>query len=146
MERDIIVTWYFEQSPAQVWQCLTQPELLSQWFMKNDFKAEVGHQFTFISKPIRAVNWDGIVYCEVLESTPEHKLVYTWKGGPKPGIINLDTILTWTLTPQNGGTLLRLEHKGFKGIKNYLSSFMMEKGWGKVLRRFQQTLKDYSNV
>jgi uncharacterized protein YndB with AHSA1/START domain len=147
MKRDILISRYFEQPPAQVWRCLTETELLDQWFMKSNFRAEVGHRFTFVSRPIKAVNWDGMVYCEVLEVVPQQKLVYTWKGGPAPGVVNLDTILTWTLQPHNNGTLLTLKHQGFKGLRNYLSSLMMEKGWNsKVLNRLQQVLNAYPNV
>jgi uncharacterized protein YndB with AHSA1/START domain len=145
MERNIIISWYFLQAPARVWDCLTQPELLNQWFMKNDFKAEVGHQFTFTNKPKVAFGWDGIVYSEVLEVVPQQKLVYTWKAGPQPGVITMDTTLTWTLTPQGEGTLLKLEHKGFKGMKNYMSSFIMEKGWKiNIGKKFQKLLNAYT--
>jgi uncharacterized protein YndB with AHSA1/START domain len=141
MERDIIATWLYPQPPTQVWECLTNPELLSLWLMPNDFKAEVGHQFRFTSKPKVPIGWDGMVYGEVLEVIPRQRLVYRWKGGPRPGEITLDTVLIWTLTPKNGGTELRLEHKGFKGMKNYLSGFIMEKGWkGRIAQRFSNVL------
>jgi uncharacterized protein YndB with AHSA1/START domain len=29
MERDIVMSWYFEQTPVQVWDCLTNPEILN---------------------------------------------------------------------------------------------------------------------
>jgi uncharacterized protein YndB with AHSA1/START domain len=146
MERNNVISWSFKQTPQQVWECLTDPELLGQWFMKNDFKAEVGHQFNFINKPMPAVGWDRIVYAEVMEVDSAQKLVYSWKAGPRPGVINMDTVLIWTLTPHNGGTLLKLEHKGFKGIKNYLSSFIMEKGWQKNISvKFQRVLNAHTN-
>jgi len=146
MQRDIVISWYYPHPPQQVWTCLTEPDLLSRWFMKNDFKAEVGHRFNFKDMPMPAVGWDGIVYSEVLEVIPETKLVYNWKAGPKPGIINMETVLTWTLTPHDKGTMLKLEHRGFKGMKNYLSSIMMEKGWEKILsKKFYKVLEDYTN-
>lgn len=142
MQRDIVIELFFPHPTAKVWEALTTPELLAQWFMKNDFKAEVGHHFNFRDKPRPGVAWDGIVYCEVLEVVPQKKLAYSWKGGPKPGVINLDTTLTWTLTPQDNGTLLKLEHRGYRGLKNYFSSIIMEKGYKlKVLKRFEEVLK-----
>lgn len=146
MERDIIISWYYPHPPELIWKYLTEPELLGQWFMKNDFKAEVGHKFTFINKPKPAVGWDGIVYSEVLELVPQQKLVFDWKAGPKPGVINMETVLIWTLTLHDNGTMLKLEHRGFKGMKNYLSSFIMEKGWQKILgKRFYRLLEGYTN-
>jgi uncharacterized protein YndB with AHSA1/START domain len=58
----------------------------------------------------------------VIEIIPYQKLVYTWKGGPRPGVIGLDTVLTWTLSPDGEGTHMVLEHSGFKGWKNYVAS------------------------
>jgi uncharacterized protein YndB with AHSA1/START domain len=37
--------------PEKVWRALTQPALIAQWLMQNDFKPEVGHRFTFRAKP-----------------------------------------------------------------------------------------------
>jgi len=79
----------------------------------------------------------------VLEIIPNQKLVYTWKGGPEPGITRLDTLLTWTLIPEADGTRLILEHSGFMGWKNYLTSIFMESGWKKkIIRRFGQVLSE----
>src|ERR1700759_1763707 len=100
MERNIVVKWHFAHRPEKVWQCLTNPDILAQWLMKNDFKPVVGHNFNFHTKPIPKMGFDGIVYCRVLEVIPNQKLVYTWKGGPAPGVIALDTLLTWTLMPE----------------------------------------------
>lgn len=89
------------------------------------------------------MGWDGIVYCEVLEVIPNQKLVYTWKGGPRPGVIGLDTLLTWTLTAEDGGTRMVLEHSGFKGFKNIISSIFMESGWKKgITRRLNELLNE----
>jgi uncharacterized protein YndB with AHSA1/START domain len=145
MQRDIKVNWFFEQPPEQVWECLTNPEMLNLWLMKNDFKLLVGHRFNFHARPMPKMGFDGIVYCEVVEIVPLKRLVYTWKGGPRPGVINLDTILIWTLEPQNGGTAMLLEHKGFKGFGNYVASIFMGNGWKKgITRRFKMVLNNYA--
>lgn len=141
MQRDLNIKWFFPHPIAEVWECLTNPELVNNWLMKNDFKPEVGHHFQFHSKPLPKMGWDGIVYCEVLEVVPPERLVYTWKGGPRPGVIGLDTVLIWSLKTVDGGTELILQHKGFKGLKNMLTSIFMENGWKKgIARRFGQLL------
>jgi uncharacterized protein YndB with AHSA1/START domain len=143
MQRDLVIKWFFPHPPEKVWECLTDPVLVNQWLMKNDFMPVVGHKFQFHGKPLPKMRWDGIVYCEVLEVVPGQKLVYSWKGGPKPGVIGLDTLLTWTLSAREGGTEMILEHSGFKGFKNYLASIFMESGWKKgIQRRFDKVLSE----
>lgn len=144
MERDITIKWHFTHPPEQVWACLTNPELISLWLMKNDFKPVIGHRFNFHTKPIPKMGFDGIVYCEVIDIVPLKKLVYTWKGGPRPGEIKLDMVLYWTLTEKNGGTEVLLEHKGFKGFHNYLASIFMGSGWKKgITKAFAKVLEQY---
>lgn len=142
MQRDLLIKWHFPHHAEKVWECLTVPELVSQWLMKNDFLPIVGHKFNFYTKPIPQMGFDGIVYCEVIEIIAGKKLVYTWKGGAGPDKINLDTILIWTLTPREDGTELVLEHKGFKGFKNYITSIIMNNGWRKHVLRRMGTLLD----
>jgi uncharacterized protein YndB with AHSA1/START domain len=146
MQRDIHLSWFFEHPVEDVWDFLTKPELMGQWFMKNDFKPEVGHKFQFRDKPKKAVGWDGIVYCEVLEIIPLKKISFRWQGGPDPGVISMDTVVTWTLVKAANGTSLTLDHTGFRGLKNYMSSFFMEKGWNTNMRKkFARVLSAYTH-
>lgn len=143
MQKDIVIKWHLPQPAEKVWKCITTPELIKQWLMENDFQPVAGHKFNFYTKPIPKMGFDGIVYCEVLEVVPCKKLVYTWKGGSSPDNLTLDTILTWTLTPSEEGTELLLEHKGFKGFKNYITSIFMGSGWRKhISRRLINILND----
>lgn len=47
----------------------------------------------------------------------------------------LDSVVSWTLTRTAQGTDLLLEHKGFKGLKNYLPYIIMNMGWLKIGKR-----------
>ena len=114
MQRDIKQTWILKHSPEKVWEFLTSSELLSQWLMENNFRAEVGYKFQFKAKP--RPGFDGNVYCEVLELQPNKRLSYSWKGGPGKGKIVLDSVVSWTLIRRDYGTELQLEHSGFKGV------------------------------
>lgn len=140
MEKDIKHTWFLEHPVDRVWEYLTNPGLLSQWLMENNFKPIVGHRFQFHTKPVIKFGFDGNVYCEVLEVIPLKKLSYSWKGGPRKGKITLDSVVTWTLTPTTNGTELVLEHKGFKGLKNFTGYFFMNMGWKKKILKRLQTL------
>ena len=87
--------------PEKVWRALTQPHLIQEWLMENDFAPVVDHRFN-----LRA-DW-GVVDCQVLAVEPNKTLSYTWdtKG--------LESVVTWTLTPTSIGTLLRMEQSGFR--------------------------------
>lgn len=141
MKRDIRLKWFYPYSIETIWDCLTDPEILKQWNDHNkstDFKAEVGFKWTEQQKPRKG--WDGKMYFEVLEVIPLKKLSYSFKGGPNPEKMTLDTIVSWTLKRQGNGTELHLEHTGFKGIKGAFISFVMSKGWNKF---FAKPLRNY---
>ena len=140
-KQSILVDYDLPESPEKVWRALTDPSLLEAWLMPNDIEAEVGHQFTFRTQPVPG--WDGIVHCEVLEVAPQKRLVYAWRGGSKKldGYGHeLDTVVTWTLTPTTeGGTHLHLEHAGFDPESYAFKA--MGQGWrGKVAVRISQVL------
>jgi uncharacterized protein YndB with AHSA1/START domain len=128
-------------SPQIVWRALTDSELLAAWLMPNDFRAEVGHRFTFRSQP--TPGWDGVVYCEVHEIVPERLLVYSWRGGSHDLTgygEQLDTIVTWTLVSTlAGGTKLLLEHAGFDAESFAFKA--MGQGWrGKIASRMSEVM------
>ncbi len=134
MQKTVRKQRYFEYSQEAVWEAITTPEALSNWFMEADFKPEVGYQFTFKDTP--QGGWDGILQGEVLlVKAPQH-LQYTWSGSQMTSI----TTVTWHLTAQEQGTLLSLEHSGFDGIRNMMIGFFHQFGWGKFLNSLAQHL------
>jgi uncharacterized protein YndB with AHSA1/START domain len=114
--------------PERVWRALTDPRALAEWAMPNDFKPFVGHKFQFRVKP--QPGWRGIVDCEVLEVDPPRRLSYTWQGDPKSRV----TVVTFILEPVPGGTRLRLEHTGFRGLGGLFLKLLLGSGWGGMLR------------
>jgi uncharacterized protein YndB with AHSA1/START domain len=98
-----------QHSPEKVWQALTDPALLAQWLLPVvDFKLLPGAAFAFKSQPYPG--WDGTVNCRILEIQPQSKLSYTWVVGD----MQIDTVVTFTLTPTASGTRLSLVQSGFK--------------------------------
>ena len=97
--------------------------------MKNDFKPVVGHQFTFKSSPYPAIEFDGNVYCEVLEISAPKKISYSWKFGPGTGETIINSLVVWTLTPKDGGTELLLVHSGFTDSRQIPAYDAMNAGW-----------------
>jgi len=87
--------------PEKIWRALTQPHLIEEWLMKNDFAPVVGRRFN-----LRA-DW-GTIDCQVLAVEPNKTLSYTWEA------YGLESVVTWTLTATSAGTRLRMEQAGFR--------------------------------
>jgi uncharacterized protein YndB with AHSA1/START domain len=99
--RSVIVEREIPFPPEKIWRALTQPHLIEEWLMKNDFKPVIGHSFN-----LRA-DW-GSVDCQVQTVEPDKTLSYTWAA------YGLESVVTWTLTPTSMGTHLRMEQSGFR--------------------------------
>ena len=131
----------FFPNPAEaVWEYLTKAELMEQWLMKSDFQLALGHEFQFRSNPVPAIQFDGIVYCKVLEIIPFKKLSYSWKCGPGKGQILIDSIVVWTLTPKDNGTELIVDHSGFKENEGLELIAAMDKGWLANMKKILERL------
>ena len=94
VERDI------PHPPEKIWRALTQPRLIEEWLMKNDFQPVMDHRFKL------SADW-GTVECQVMAIEPNKTLTYTW------AVFDLKSVVTWTLTPTSTGTHLRMEQSGF---------------------------------
>jgi uncharacterized protein YndB with AHSA1/START domain len=127
--------YFFPQSPEMVWEYLTRAELMELWLMPNNFQPIQGQEFQFRVKPIPQLDFDGIVYCKVLEIVPHQKLSYSWKCGPGNGKIELDSIVVWKLIPKDNGTELLLEHTGFKEMENFNMFTAVNDGWFKNIEK-----------
>jgi uncharacterized protein YndB with AHSA1/START domain len=98
-----------KHSPQKVWRALTDPVLLSQWLLPvTGIALEPGTAFTFSTQPYPG--WDGTVHCRMIEIEAQKKLRYAWVVGD----MELDTVVTFTLSPTASGTRLSLVQSGFK--------------------------------
>ena len=43
--RSVVIEREIPYPPEKIWRALTQPHLIEEWLMKNDFKPVVGHRF-----------------------------------------------------------------------------------------------------
>jgi uncharacterized protein YndB with AHSA1/START domain len=106
--RSAIVERDFPHPPEKIWRALTQPHLIAEWLMKNDFSPVVGHHFTLRG------DWGGILDCAVLTVDPHRTLSYTWDFAHADAAFNLKSTVTFTLEPTSVGTRLRVEQLGFQ--------------------------------
>ncbi|MFS8049253.1 SRPBCC family protein [Rhizobium sp. BR 314] len=124
--RSVVVERDVAFPPEKIWRALTQPHLIEEWLMKNDFKPSVDHRFKL------SAEW-GSVDCRVLEVEPNKSLSYTWDA------YGLESIVVWTLTPTRTGTRLRMEQSGFRPDQQqaYVGA---QYGWQKFFDNLDQVL------
>ena len=120
--------------PAErLWRALTQPHLIAEWLMKNDFEAQVGRRFNLTGE------WGGVLDCQVLAVEPERSLSYSWDFSHEDPAFDLKSVVTFTLTPTAGGVRLRMEQSGFRpGQKQAFGGAQL--GWRKFLDNLEQLL------
>lgn len=134
-QRSLIVERTMPHPPEKIWRALTTGPLIETWLMKNDFQPVVGHRFNFRATPV--MGWNGVTDCEVLALEPPTRLVYSWNASGEQAQDGLKTVVTWTLTPVEGGVLVRMEQSGFRpqdepGYRG------MGGGWPGILGRLEQ--------
>jgi uncharacterized protein YndB with AHSA1/START domain len=112
--------------PERIWRALTEPRLIEEWLLKNDFKPVVGQHFAM------SADW-GSVDCRVLTVEPNKTLSYTWEA------YGLASVVTWTLTPTSAGTHLRMEHAGFRTDQQQAYQGATA-GWQRFLANLEQIL------
>ena len=127
--RTVLIERSFAHPPEKLWRALTESALLAQWLMKNDFDPAVGKAFQFRAEPV--ANWNGVIDCEVLAIEPQRKLSYTWNS------MGLESVVLFTLTPEEGGTHLRMEQSGFRADQE--AAFRgAQYGWQSFLGKLEQ--------
>ena len=115
---------FYAYPPERVWQVLTNPQALATWLMENDFEPRIGHKFRFQQPQFEETGLSGSIECEVIEIDEPKRLSYTWQDK----LMQQPSIVTWTLTPVDGGTQLQLKHQvlQYEAIKLYQVQYPVE--------------------
>jgi uncharacterized protein YndB with AHSA1/START domain len=128
----VVVERVFAHPPEKLWRALTEKSLVAEWLMQNDFAPVAGQKFQLRSDPV--AGWDGIIDCKVLIVDPMKRLSYSWRT------LGLGSVVLFTLTPTNDGTLLRMEHSGFSSDQSAAYKGATY-GWKKFLGNLDQLLE-----
>lgn len=103
--RNVVIERMLAHAPEKIWRALTQPHLIAEWLMANDFKPVPGHKFNLSRQATPEIKV--VIDCEVIEVEENKSLSYKWAA------YGTDTVVTFTLEPSAAGTLLRVEQAGF---------------------------------
>lgn len=129
----VVVEREMPHPPEKLWRALTQPHLIEEWLMKNNFVLEVGHDFNL------QADWGGTLDCKVLVVEANKTLSYTWDMAHEDPAFNLNSTVTFTLTPTNTGTHLRMEQTGFR--RNQRQAYGGAKqGWPRFFEKLEAVL------
>ena len=132
--RAVVVERDIAHPPEKLWRALTQPHLIEEWLMKNDFAPTVGHRFNLRG------DWGGVLDCEVLVVEPNRELSYTWNFRHDDAAFNLESVVTFTLTPTGTGTRLRMEQVGFRPDQKQAFGGA-HAGWKQFFEKLEQVLE-----
>jgi len=136
-DQPLVIERIYNAPIAKVWSAITDSAQLKKWYFQiDDFKAEVGFEFSF------SASSDDTTYvhlCKVTTVVAGSKIAYTWRYAGMPGI----TEVIFELFPEGDKTRLRLTHTGIEtfagnGPDFDVSSF--KAGWTDILN---ESLRKY---
>lgn len=136
--KKVIVERTFETPVKNVWEAITDKNQMKEWYFNLDeFKLEVGFQFTFKGQGHKGEQYLHI--CTITEIVPLKKLQYSWEYKGHSGY----SLVTFELFDKGDKTMVRLTHSGldsFPGNTPDFSRDSFNEGWnmiiGKMLPEF----------
>lgn len=98
----VIVERVFDHPIGKVWDAITDKAQLKQWYFDlDDFKPEVGFQFSFPGQGHKGEQY--IHLCTITEVIPQKKLQYSWQYEGHPGY----SLVTFELSERENKTHLK---------------------------------------
>lgn len=130
------------QDIDKVWNAISKAEEISTWFIKADFKAQKGYQYTFTSEP----NAKGCTTINgIVKQADPYVLIYTWVVAGA----TTETTVSWMLESIANGTKLTLKHAGISNYQGETAIAMFDSfdgGWEHCINGLTAYLKDLVNA
>lgn len=119
---------FIKASPEQIWQAITDPVFITQYFHGGTFEIVDGRRRSF--GPDGAIWGDEAVY----EQDPPRRFVHGWRSLYDPGLAEeAESRVTWEIEPQEGGlSLLTVTHDRLEGAPRTAAN-VAGAGWMFVL-------------
>ena len=131
-EEPIIVEATFSAPPERVWQAISDPEEMRQWYFPQieDFRPERGFETRFtVEMEERSFEhlW------KIVEVEEGRRISYTWRYTEYPG----NSRVTMQISPAGEGTHLRLEDVVTEDFPDDIPEFEREsgvEGWNYLIK------------
>lgn len=129
-------TIFLRATPDTVWDYLTQPDRLAEWFHKPERPLVAGQKLEMFG----TTSGDLLIWGEVREARRPEYLEYTFTIKPMGDAVS---VVKWTLDPVAGGTRLALEHEGLpQGADAFGLILALDDGWDEHLGRMRTSLHE----
>ena len=133
INQSIIVEQNFNCSKIRVWEAITEPEQMKQWFFNNIpfFEPRVGFQTSFnVQSGDRNFNhiW------KIMDVVPYKSIKYHWSYEEYKG----EGIVTFDLIEKDNQTILRLTNDGLESFPKDIPEFSRDScraGWEFFIRK-----------
>jgi uncharacterized protein YndB with AHSA1/START domain len=127
----IIIERTFNAPAEKVWQALTDPQIMQQWYFDlPDFKPQVGCEFRFWGGRDAEHQFQHI--CVVTEVLENRKLTHSWRYEGYAGI----SYVTFELFPEGEKTHLKFTHAGLETFPADIPDLAREnfvEGWTSIV-------------
>ncbi len=131
-EKPVIIEQTFPVTVERLWQAITDPGQMRQWFFENipAFKAEPGFETRF-----NVQSGDRIFphLWKITKVIPLKLIKYNWKYGGYPG----DSSVTFEIMDQEKGSQLRLTHQVTEDFPEDIDEFSRDSchaGWSHFIK------------
>jgi uncharacterized protein YndB with AHSA1/START domain len=143
MEDEIVMEIDIAASPERVFQALTDPQQLMEWWGEEnhcqtthwELDLRVGGQWRSKGSDDSCGEW--VTWGEITELNPPWTMTYTWHEQVEYRPSVTQTTVRYDLERTEKGTRVRLTHKGFAGNREAFESY--RGGWPAVIDQ----LRDY---
>lgn len=137
-EAPVVIEESFATSIDSVWEAITNPELMRQWFFENidAFAPTVGSLSQFV---VTVEDRTFTHLWKVTEVIPGQKISYDWKYKEYPG----DAFVTFQLIPHENEVKLKLTMEVVESFPDDVPEFTREScegGWNYFIR---ERLKEF---
>jgi uncharacterized protein YndB with AHSA1/START domain len=129
---------FIKATAEQIWDAITQPEFTEKYFYgaRADYELRAGGRYRSLS-----ADGDLLTDGEVIEASPPHKLVHTWRSLWSPEQADEESSrLTWEIEPNEAGVCkLTVVHDQLEGAPKTAES--VAGGWMFILSGLKTLLE-----
>ena len=134
--RTLKKTIFLKASRQKVWEYLTEPDRLAEWFHAPKSTLATGGAL----KMYGTTSGDLLIWGDVIEARAPEYLEYTFTVKPMG---DAKSVVRWRLTEVAGGTELALEHSGLTAdAEGFDLLLALDKGWDNHFMQMREALHD----